>query len=37
MRSVPQSRLSRDMVPMSSRTSALSRGRPSRVRDFQLQ
>ena len=35
-RSVLQSRLSRDRVPMSWRTSALVRGRPSVVRDFQL-
>jgi hypothetical protein len=37
MRSLPQSGLSRDMCAMRSRTSALRRGRPSRVRDFQVQ
>ena len=37
IRSLPQSGLSRDMVAMRSRTSALRRGRPSRVRDFHVQ
>ena len=37
MRSVPQSRLSRDMLMINARTSGLSGGRPPRERDFQRQ
>src|SRR5712691_1152045 len=36
MRSVPQSGFSCEILPMSAFSSALRRGRPSRVRDFQV-